>query len=342
MVRRWATFALQFVVVSATADTVKLVGRPAFESVEVIAVSQGKLCFRGLSGEVIRRPVAAVEWIAVGSAGGLTNAERMRTDGDLPGAIAAYERFHADAVGWARDFARLRLLATYDDLGQAGRAYETFITLLEAGLVDAAAAPGSLRNARDALPVVERSAKSHQRLDIRQAVRPLWVELLLAADVPLPGDLKPPTTRPASKPADDVPLLFGESIATGVETSLPDRDALFRFADSRVDAGDAEGAVRMLERARPFVQPGRWVDWRMSRARALVSIDPALAASEFLAIAAEATDRGVQAQSLFQAALTHEAMGRADAAAAMYRELLRRDDLATELRTRVRARLPAK
>ncbi|MFN0137805.1 MAG: hypothetical protein ACKVS9_17005, partial [Phycisphaerae bacterium] len=44
----------------ASADTVTLADKPPFERVTVTDFANGRLAFRGLSGETIRRPIEAV------------------------------------------------------------------------------------------------------------------------------------------------------------------------------------------------------------------------------------------------------------------------------------------
>jgi tetratricopeptide (TPR) repeat protein len=347
------------------ADTVVLKGRPPFRNVQVVGFRQGQLVFRGVSKELLRKPLDEVACFKIDRDPMLSNAEALAAR-DPEAAIIAYQQALADATEpWLRDLIRVRLLGTCDRAGHFDDAVELYVELLksQAGPADQwaprhPAAPGSPDNQKARQRLIAAAGSSRSSAAIR-ALRTLALELLLFDEVePLPEEFMPPASTPsASRPAEptattrpaDVPRpLFGppeaggraepgpvggEPEQAGGRLRLPDDSFVLSGARAAFEGGDAPRAARLLERAMPYLVDEPSYPWRLLLGRCQIELGQfARAADELLALSESATDPGLAAEALYYVGVAHERMDRADVAVVLYRELLQRPEIPAEVR----------
>ena len=334
----------------ASGDTVKLFETPAFENVHVVGVQRGRLVFRGVSREYLRKPLDQVEWIETDSCPPLGVAERATAAGDWDGAIAAYEQARAEArETWLRELIELRLLSAYDGGGRFDDAVALYAEVLT-GEPDLVArrpprhpdAPGSAANRR---------ARAHLRAalaadppgPVRESLRTLLLEVLIyedAGDLPAGlGARGPPAT---TKPARRSPLL-GLPVAPRRKVEPPRLSAdsfLLAAAETALDAGEPERAFRLVERGMPFVPPAEADPWRLLLSRARIALgEPIAATDDLLRLSESATEPAVATAALYYLGVAHERMERPDVAQRLYRELLGRPDVPDAVRADAAAAL---
>ncbi|MFQ5805705.1 MAG: tol-pal system YbgF family protein [Phycisphaerae bacterium] len=223
------------------ADAVVLKGRPPFRNVRIIDFKHGRLVFRGVSKEVLRKPLNEVARFKIDRSPILTGAEALAQT-NAQESPAAYRRALTKAADpWLRDLIRVRLLEACD----------------RAGRFDEAVA--------------------------------LYTELLRGQTVP------------ANSPAPRHP--------------------------------GAVGWATNQEPRRHWLAENEPHPWRLLLGRCRIALGQfARAADELLALAESAPSRGLSADALYYVGVAHERMERADVAAELYRELLRREDLPADLR----------
>lgn len=341
----------------APADTVQLIGKPPFRNVSIMDFRGERLVFRGVSGQVLRKPLGQVEWFAIDGQPDLNAAEQAVAGGDWSAALPRYEQALVQAEQpWLRALIRLRLLAATGRTDRYDHAIAVYIGLLTDGPPSAPppmpAEPGSDANRR-ARDKIEAALRVRQPAPVTTALRTLLLELLLCDEAdPLPPGLLPPThhapqpagtqpTRPrtlgilppaatepgAAPPAEPPPQLGSDSV-------------VLRAAQAAFDASDAPRAARLIERALPYVSRGADGPWQLLRGRCLAAQgQPAEAVSGLLSLAEHDPDPLVRARALYYAGMALERLERADAAREVYAELLRRPDVPDDVRGLAQAAL---
>lgn len=349
-----------------TADTITLSGKPPFEGVTLIGMAHGRIAFRGLSGETIRRPIAMVESIAVDRLPPLATAEQAAGQKNWDAAIPAYQAALSAAPDpWLRDLVRLRLYYAAESAAHAELSCSIYIELTKSPQTNGPTAPpaclaaAGMTDLRKAQQLVADAIVSKDGTAfIRDQLRPLAVELLLLTEGDIPREWCPtastiPTSRPAATSSPETedappPLMFGDKSPTKHSPPTTQFTSVRLRAGSpvlerarRLIATDPDQAARLLDRVEQFLDESDLPAARLLLAKAHLPGDPARAADELLGVATAEADRARQADALYYVGLAHERLDRPDVAAQVYRELLERDDLPTELRERVRQRLAA-
>ncbi len=345
----------------APADTVKLNGRPPFRKVTVTDFRDGRLVFRGISRQLLRKPLKVVLWVQIDGQPALNRAEQAAAGGDWHVANAAYqEALDAAAAGWLRDLISVRLSRVSERGGRFDGAVRLYLkTLAEQPTLAAQCrprspgAPGSPANrqARQALMAFLGDSPPPAAVS---AARTLLLELLLYDGVePLPEELRPlessenATTRPAPA-ADRTPLGIlpddDPAPATTRRAQLPPTLAadslVLAAARAALHDGNPGRAERLVDRGLPYVKPGERGPWRIVLGRCRIADGQlVLAADDLLALSADAREQATAPLALYYAGLAHERMGRTDVAQSLYAELLERDNLANEVQTLARAGL---
>jgi tetratricopeptide (TPR) repeat protein len=340
---------------AAHADTVKLAGRPPFQNVAVTDFRGGRVAFRGVSGEYIRKSIGEVEWVCLAGQPDINAAEGFAAAADWPRAVTGYERALAQPNRpWLASLIRTRLLCAADRAGQFDRAVTVLVELVAAGAAPPAASiprhpglPGSEMNRRtlaaleEALPGVASSADA-------RVLRLLLLELALYEDVELPAALRSEaaaasqpaaTSRPSTAPAGPLGILPAED-ARPSATSRPSAAARLRDDSFLLDAiaaaldrGDHAWAESLLERALPFVEPTACYPWRLLLGRCQIEGGRfATAAAGLMDVAAHDPDPARRAWALYYVGLAHERMDRVDVARDLYQELAERADAPDDVR----------
>jgi tetratricopeptide (TPR) repeat protein len=369
--------ALAFVCLSANApapaDTVVLTAKEPFRNVTITDVRRGRIHFRGVSGETLQKPLGLVTAVSVEALPQLAVADEARAAGDFDGALAVLAECEKEVrEPWQRTLARYRRLAVLSSAGRTDQALAAFLELVRedpqapvenlpsdigpAGCSANRAALALLRktNLRGISPALE------QVLAIRRLELTLLEDPDAARNEFRPADDSAPARIASSQPSDEVdaPLLFGtpRSAPTAGPTEIPRESPLRRETDRLRNAGDARGALGLLERAMPFVRKSDRGWWTVDAARCRIELrEYARAADELLAVAAAADrpaesagtpasaspamDRALAAKALYYVGLAHEGLNRPDVAADQYRELRSREDLPADLRAEVEAAL---
>jgi len=346
----------------ATADTVTLYGKPPFRNVEVLGFQDGRLSFRGVSEQVLRKPLAEVEFIELDRDPRFSEADRLRLE-DPAAALTAYEAArNASGDGWLQDVIDLRRIGVLDRLGRFDDAVVAWLEQLRRA-PDAAGglAPRSLTTASpealtSAIQLLAGATPRVARGDARDAVRTLLLECTLAAgEAPAPEQFVPApegdaaaALAPASAPAppgEAPPLLFGDLADADKVVRLAGDSAVFALAEQQIEQGRSAQAERLLRRALPFVAgPGRaGPEILLQRAR-IERGQAASAADALLEIAAACRSAGredLAGEAVYYCGLAHERLDRPEVARAYYQDVLKSDAAAERVRERARARLTA-
>lgn len=350
----------------ARADVVHLHDREPLRNVRITDLRDGRLVFRGVSREFLRKPVDAVAAIEVDDLPGVGLAESAAADGDWPTAIAKYEQALAGATApWLRDYLRFRLARACDRTGRFDAAVEHYLAVLasSAALAERCAPrnpgpPGgpanraALQRLRDARPLAS-----------SPAARALFVQIALleggdvlrsiedsaggnsgvaAADGSPPAPpasqpglgLLPPTSAPAATtpPANPGLRPAAPPLAPVV---LPADSFLLDVIDRWLDAGEAQPADDLLRRALAYVPLRNRAPWRLRLARVRIERgEPAAAAADLMALAEPPTDPAVAAEALYHVGLAHERLGQPDVAEGVYRDVCGRAGCPAWLRAR--------
>jgi len=350
---------------SGVADTVVLRGKPAFNEIQITGFKQGKLIFRGVCQELLRKPLGGVARFAIDRNPMLSKAETLRSESPER-AIRAYRRALDGAdEDWLYDLIRVRLLGACDQAGRFQEAIALYADLL-------ADDPDWVRHFAPRHPAVQGSAENRQararlheaiqaaRLPgVKRALRTLLLELLLFDEVePLPAELRPPGSQPtperpvaASQPERLPPRLFGPRRQPGPRAAarasdarrqpggplqLPADSFVRAAADALLESGEPARAAQLVERALPYLSVTDRDPWLVLLGRCRIELGAfARAADELLALSESTGDQRVVVEALYHVALAHERMGRPDVAVRLYEQLLQRTDLPAETRARV-------
>jgi tetratricopeptide (TPR) repeat protein len=313
-------------------DIVKLAGKPPFAQVRLTGFSDGEICFRGVSGYVIRKRLAEVEYLRIEGAEALDHAEASAASG-------------AWCDGWLADLAAARRIRALDCAGRFDEAVVEWLEALRGRRFPAEAViprrpgpPGSEVNAR-ALGRLRGARLSDAS---GAAIRRLYLETLIHEDVAaLPREFAAASAaQSASAPSPDAPpLIFGE------RRSAPDRAALispgsFLYDSARraEEQGALERAERIIGRALSFCEAPPHA-WQVLRARCWLARGSPEAEAALRELAADVEDRAVRAEARYYLAVAQERAGRRDAARELYREVADSPDLDQALRAPVREAL---
>lgn len=341
------------------ADTVVLSGKPAFRDVKILDVRQGKLFFRGVSGETLEKPLSAIEWVEIDSMPRFAELEKAASEGNWQQAlreIAALEREAREP--WLVALLRHRRLRIQDDAGRLDEAIDSLLELARADpKTPATIMPRNLGPAgspanRAALELLRKSKVRGLPPELDEAIDQLRLQLTileepenLARDF-LPLNKAGGASGEASKDDDDDggPFLFGGPKRTGAarQIGLPGHCGLLGECERLIQADKASAALQIIERARPYLPADVNAPWRIMAARCGIELRQcAKAADELLAIAAEFEKRDPEtnAAALYYTGLAHERLGRPDVAAGIYKELAARDGLPEKIRDDVEAAL---
>lgn len=171
------------------ADTVVLTGRPPFEGVTVLDFRQDHLVFRGVSDQILRKPLTEIDSIELDDHTIFTAAETAAARGDWSVALENYDAaLRSGPTGWRGDLFRARTIRAADHAGRFDRAVELFIELAanrpSVGGSYIPQFPGPPRsdvNAR-ARAVLERALRGPSRLPGANRLQQLWTEAVLWDD----------------------------------------------------------------------------------------------------------------------------------------------------------------
>lgn len=359
------TFAQVFCVTAvalapACADTVVLAGKPPFRHVHITGFRGGRLVFRGVCRETLRKPLRELASFQIDADPMLSNAEALRQR-EPAAAVTAY-RLALEEIprGWLHDLAEARLVGALDRAGRFAEAVRLWTDLLAAhpdwagALVPRHAdRPGSLTNTQVRRRLAAAYA-THLSPDVRRSLARLWLELTLydgldpdpagAATRAAQSRHKQPPA--ASRPSGEPPPLFGavrRKRSPGRSTSdLPQEAATLRLpADTFVlqavrdalQAGQTGRADAIITRSMPHIDPAARGRWQLLHQRCRIEAGHyAQAADALLALSERTPNPTLAAEALYYVGVAHERMDRADVAADIYRELLERSDIPPRLR----------
>ena len=356
-------FALAFAGLSmcgaAPADTVVLAGKPPFQNVTITDVRRGRLHFRGVSGEILQKPLGLVASVVLDSLPQLTAADAALAAGDPDAALDALTQCESQVrESWQRALIASRRLAVLSAAGRTDQALKAFLDLVREdpqipteNLPPDIGPAGSPAN-RAALVLLRKSRLRGLSPSLEQALAMRRLELMLLEDPDAvrrefaPSDEPASVQAAASQPSDEdtTPLLFGTPRAapTATPVELTRASPLRKEANRLLTGGQRRTALNVIERAMPFVRKNDRGWWTLDAARCRIDLrEYARAADELLAVAtaAETTDRDLSARALYYVGLAHEGLNRPDVAADQYRELRGRNDLPDDLRAEVEAAL---
>lgn len=343
------------------ADLVKLFDKPAFRKVQISDIRDGRIIFRGISGQTLSKPLAQVEWIEVDALPPLGAAEQARLAGRGGEAVSNYRRVLESArFPWLRGYVRFRLVAAAEAAGRYDEAVAGWLGLIADGETRPppprlAGRPGSPENAR-AIELLENAVRAPGKPETRQLVTLLLLEVSLLEGVePLPAGLEPRLATQAiwaKVPWATELAERGGGAAGRASLLLPDdepvADAIFLPPGSPVlSAGvqmlatnRAADAARMLSRALPFVRSGESRAWRTALARALIEagqLDRAVATLTAQSGAEAGSEPN--AESLYYLGLAQQRAGKAGAARDAYGRALAEAGLPADLAAAAREAL---
>lgn len=361
------------VVCRTPADTVVFTGKPPFRNVAITDIRHGRLLFRGVSGETVQKPLGLVTSVALDTLPQFAQSDDAVAAGDYDSALAALNECEKEVrENWQRTLVRYRRLAVLSAAGRTDQALAAFADLVredpqtpaENLPCDIGPTASSANRAALALLRKTRFRGVTPALEQALAVRRLELTLLEEPDSVrrefTPLEQRSASDAPASQPTDDddAPLLFGTPRAAPSAAPIAlSRDSPLRIEARRLlAAGDARTALRLLERALPFVRNIDRGWWTLDACRCRIELrEFARAADELLAVStaadaaaasankaappAGAADRALAAWALYYVGLAHEGLNRPDVAADQYRELRSREDLPADLVAEVEAGL---
>ncbi len=359
------------------ADTIKLANKPPFRKVQLCDFRNGRLVFRGLSGQELAKPLEHVETFAIDAQPRLTAAEQAATRADWSKALDEYAGALARVrESWLRDLIQARRLRAAEAAGRFDEAVRAYTELVQswpaAPRPTHAGAVGSDLN-REARALAEHRLTNAAGPAV-VPLRVLLLELLLYEDVdPLPPQLVTTGSKSfldnnlnaSSRPATDEPigLIPAEPLApTGRALKPPAAEGqprpsaaadaptvagpvrlttdslVLRAARQACEQGDYSRAARLVSRALPYVGPADQGPWLLVLGRAQIELGAAAnAASELMTLAENGSD-SIAAEALYYVGVAHERLGRTDVAAKLYAELELRAGASDELKARARER----
>ncbi len=335
------------------ADTVKLRGKPAFHNVQIRGLRDGKLIFRGVSRETLRKPVAQIEWLAITGCPRLNQAEQAAYRGAWVTACADYEYvLQATDVPWVRQWAQRRLVIGYDGLGQFDLAVEQYSALLADGAGHATVSPGrpSARGSVQNRRAIELLSEQQHSGSLAKPSRELLLQLLIFEDVTPDILVRRREPHPESQPKspDEVPSLGILPPATApaippaqprVRTYLPADTFLLAAVDDALAEDNATRAGRLVNSSLPFVSPADEPRWRFRQARVWLENGRHAEAGAALLDVHDQLSPASRAWALYYVGLAHERMGRNDVALRYYQDLIADDGGSADVQRAARAGL---
>ncbi len=338
----------------ARADEVKLVRRPVFRNVQVTDYRDGRLHFRGVSRQTLRKPIAEVEWIRIDGWPELNLAERP-PDPDMPTAPQYELLIRQTAEPWQIDLLRIRHAQALDRERPLNEALPAYLKLLADRVPGAAAArprhPDPAGSAGHAAARARlRTARSlGQYRTFQQDLLLLELELLLWDQVsPLPrpfsqwartpAEQTPPAPEPEAE-SDAPPAMFAD-VPLVVEGAprLPPDSFVYQAIDEALDLDDRPAARAWIERVTPFAaedDPGL----ALRVARLALAESPGDAVPLLETLRESNADLPSGALATYYVGLAFQRLERPAAAEDAWRALLRHRGADERLRAFARARL---
>ena len=357
-------FAGGIPITPSSADTVELIGKPPFRKVDIYNFRDGRLNFRGVSKELLRKPLSEVARIEIDRCPILNEAEQLAATAPAE-AIDTYLRaFDEVDQSWLRDFIRVRLLILRDRTGMFAEAVQDYALLLETMpkyLHDYEprhpGRPGCETNRRAREFLLKTLSTKSQRA-AAPVLRRLVLDLMLYDEFePLPPGFSPtvsPTAPLASQPAEEPPLLFGptesekqparrhfgDNLARYYPIVLGDDSLVFAGIRQALEADDEPRARRLLERVQPYLENNESDTWRLLNLRGrILAGQYGPTAAGLLALSEKTHDPAIAGEALYYFGWVHEKMSRADVARKIYGELLEREDLPAHIHLLARSGL---
>lgn len=316
----WVIAAAVFGLASAVrADTVKLHAKPAFQNVQVTDFRRGRLIFRGVSRQYLRKPLEQIEWVAIDGLTSLSLAEQRIALGRWNEAIGHYETALGSAPQpWQRKFILIRLIAACDRAGEFARAVGHYIKLVQARPAVAAKYgprhPPTTRSGEnaDARRKIELAIETGRSTTAREVLRTFLLELMIHERDPRVVELFPPP-RP-------------NALIRILPATLPETSFLLETAGRSLESGEHARVVAVMEQALPYVRDEKAGPWRLLLARGRVAGGEVKAAlPDLISLAERHPDRALAAEALYYLGWAYEKSQRAEAAIGAYREVLHRE-----------------
>lgn len=318
---------------AASADTVKLREKPAFRNVKVTDFRRGRLVFRGVSRQYLRKPLEQIEWVAIDGLTALSSAEQRVALGRWQEAIGHYETaLDTASRPWQRNFILIRLIAACDRGGEFATAIGHYIDLVQARPAVAAryrprhpAATGSDENA-NARRKIELAIESGRSTTAREVLRTFLLELMIYERNPRVVLLFPPP-----KP---------NALIRIRPATLPQDSFLLEAAGRELEGGEHARVVAVLEQALPYVRDEQAGPWRLLLARGRIAGgDVETALPDLMWLAERRSDRALAAEALYYLGWAYEESDRTEAAVGAYREVLKREEASAAIKARAEERL---
>lgn len=329
-------------------DEVKLREKAVFQDVHIVRLTGGKLVFRGISGQLLRKPFEQVEWFTLSDNPGLTAAEHLAARGQWDEAIPRYlSALRETPTDWIQTWIRQRLICVYDQAGAFDKAVEQYVLACQSASTQALPAPP--RNPGPAATPTTTLARKYLISEssqartgaVREALRGLLLELVLFDDVePIPSVLAIPADvlsdrarepGAASKPARPRARygLLPQSASRSDLPRLPSDTFLLRAVQETLDLADLNPdeadraalalADRRLNGAEPFLsESDRDRAALLSARRKSLAGQHAAAADELLRLSQRSAQDGLRCAALYHAGLAHERMGQPALARDLY------------------------
>lgn len=286
--QRLITLVLLFAPAGATADEVRLKGKPTFRAVRVLGVREQQITFEGISGQLLRKPLTEIACVQLSGHPLFNAAERAAAAGDLAAAADAYQRARTEGDEmWFGTLLAWRELAVVDRPATFDAACRTYAALLAGSsepppTPNHPGVPGAPQNAA-AIAALEVALAEATATGTIAAIRTPLLQLYILEDVtdklaaidrrpPPPATQPPPatsrlglgliptedTTAPSPVPEPNTPVPWPQ---------LPPDTFLLPALDTLLDAGDAAHAARIVDAAWEHVADDDLPAWRLRRAR---------------------------------------------------------------------------
>ena len=362
----------------AFADSVKLRGKPVFQNVEVQTFRDGRLEFRGVSGQVLRKPLDQIEWFTMEAFPEFAAAEELAGAGRWAEAVPEFV-LAADRTeeAWLRAWIQIRLLQALDRAGRFPEAVGQYLSLLASGSRHAGVTPprfagpaGSEEN-RKARDLLAGAIRDPAYGPVHDLLRGFLLELvILDCEEPVPAVLDLPDevlpdraraagARPRAAPARPKYGLLPDRVALGRLPRLPENSFVLSHVASLIEdaaqpdpvigaaekpagcIGDLAAALRRLEEALPFVADADVAIAALIEGRLEIQLGDYAAAIDSLArVGGKAgADPAVACEALYYSGLAQERAGRLEMATSFYREAADRRDCDENARQRAKVAL---
>ena len=328
-------------------DVVKLFDKPAFEDVQVSGFRDGRLLFRGVSGQVLRKPYEHVEWIELADRPRLSDAESHRAT-DRGRAVNMYERAlrESDSDG-LRDFIRMRLCQSADEAGLFDRSVGLYLDMLRERIAIGPLRPthpgraGSTRNAA-ALDLLQQALRDRSLFDEWPRLQRMRLDLLLIDGRALATESADGDAAAASRTATQRRRMFARRSSSDAGSAQVMSDSLvFNVARRALDAGaDARPTADLLRRAMPNcdAEARQIANYLLVRADANPN-QPLTTAEALRGLAANIENAALAAEVWYHAGFSYARGGRSDLARDIWAAAVSRDDIPEDWRRTLNAAL---